>query len=817
MSTINRHPVMSYLIAAAGVALAGLSPWWLTPMTGDTPPMRLMLVVVVGISAWLGGLGPGLFATVMGLVAIIGANDSPGDWDEVRSRLLRFGSLAVLISVLFRGLHASRRQAEIKEQDYRRSEGRYRRLIETAGQGIWVVDQTGRTSYANPRLGEILGLPPAQLIGLSLDEFLVDDDASWSGSEIQPDPFAWHEIRLRRRDGAVRHAIVTSQAVGPDEVPANAPHRQDGAVAGGLLLMVTDVTPLKQAEAALREKESVLRSFYDSSEMAMGVVELSNDDAYFLSANALTDTFFGVATGKLEGKSARKLKAPPEMVTTWIERLRECRATGRPVRFEYRATCSSSPAWVAATLSPMESPGSRRALCSFIVEDITDRKRTEADLVDAKDLAEAASRAKDRFLAVLSHELRTPLTPVLIAVATLLESKPEASLLQTLEMIRRNIELEARLIDDLLDLTRIVRGRLRLELEVVDIHKLIRRAMEICRDETLIAGLHVLTELKAPHHHVTADHARILQVVWNLIRNAAKFTPAGGRLTIRTINLPGNSDHPGEGVAERLAIEFEDSGVGIDPEVLPRIFEPFEQGDDNARGRSGGLGLGLALSRSLAEALGGQLTAASPGRGRGSTFRLELEAVLPPPSAKVPKAKAKASASLPVASNRHDLRVLLVEDNKDTLRYLAIVLRKRGYQVVTADCVTAALLALKEAEAPFDLLLSDIELPDGDGLQLMREIKASEPMAGIAMSGFGAEEDLRQSREAGFFDHLTKPIDLNRLEHAIQSATANPASPDADTDHDRDSAPFSLRTEGNGSGAFKIVWSVEPKPESSDY
>ncbi len=151
------------------------------------------------------------------------------------------------------------------------------------------------------------------------------------------------------------------------------------------------------------------------------------------------------------------------MLKTWIERFRECRKTGRPVRFEYNAQCASSPAWVAATLSPMASLGSGRALCSFIVEDITDRKRTEAELLDAKELAEAASRAKDRFLAVLSHELRTPLTPVLIAVGSLLESKPEAPLLQTLEMIRRNIELEARLIDDLLDLSRIVRGRLRLD------------------------------------------------------------------------------------------------------------------------------------------------------------------------------------------------------------------------------------------------------------------------------------------------------------------------------------------------------------------
>ena len=152
---------------------------------------------------------------------------------------------------------------------------------------------------------------------------------------------------------------------------------------------------------------------------------------------------------------------------------------------------------------------------------------------------------------------------------------------------------------------------------------------------------------------------------------------------------------------------------------------------------------------------------------------------------------------------------------KDTLRYLAMVLRKRGHQVVTADCVTAALVALKEAAVPFDLLVSDIELPDGDGLQLMREIKASDRMPGIAMSGFGAEEDLRQSREAGFFDHLTKPIDLTRLDNAIKSATANAAGRDADSDDD--SQPFSLRTEGESSGAFKIVWSAEPKPGNSDY
>jgi PAS domain S-box-containing protein len=635
-----RRVVLSYGIAAAGVVLAGLSHWWLAPVLGDTPPVRLLLVLTVMASAWLGGLGPGLFATTLGLLAIVAANDAPGDLASLLNRLLRFGSLGLLITFLFKGIHASRHRADLKDADLRRAQG------------------------------------------------------------------------------------------------------------------------------ALREKESVLHSFYESSAMAMGVIEQTEDDTRFISANAVTDKFFGVATGKLEGRSASELRAPPEMMAIWIERFRECRASGRPVHFEYQASCASCPSWVAATLTPMHTAGSNRMLCSFIVEDITDRKRAEEELRDAKELAEAACQAKDRFIAVLSHELRTPLTPVLYGVSSLLESNPAPELRPTLEMIHRNIELEARLIDDLLNLSRLSRGRLRLDLEVIDIHEAIRRAIEICRDATFVAGLDVVTELDATHHYVTADHARVMQIIWNLIHNAAKFTPPNGRLTIRTLNLP-RAEKPFDGHPPLIAVELEDTGIGIDPAVLPRIFEAFEQYHDDLRGRSGGLGLGLAISRSLAEALGGRLMAASRGRGLGSTFRLELATV---PADRVPKAAAPP-ASPNEAMRRSDLRILVVEDNLDTLRYLATVLRQRGHEVVTADRVATARAAFEEAKVPFDLLLSDIELPDGDGLFLMRELGARGPMLGIAVSGFGGEEDRRQSREAGFVDHLTKPVDLNRLEAAIHRAT----------------------------------------------
>jgi CheY-like chemotaxis protein len=406
-------------------------------------------------------------------------------------------------------------------------------------------------------------------------------------------------------------------------------------------------------------------------------------------------------------------------------------------------------------------------LCSFIVEDITDRKRAEEELRDAKELAEAACQAKDRFIAVLSHELRTPLTPVLYGVSSMLESNPSPELRPTLEMIHRNIELEARLIDDLLNLSRLSRGRMRLDLEVIDIHEAILRAIEICRDATFVAGLDVVTELGAPHHHVTADHARVMQIVWNLIHNAAKFTPPNGKLTIRTLNLPDPTE-PADGQPPLIAVELEDTGIGIDPAVLPRIFEAFEQYHDDLRGRSGGLGLGLAISRSLAEGLGGRLIASSRGRGLGATFRLELATV---PAECVPTTPVPPTSPRE-ATRRSDLRILVVEDNTDTLRYLATVLRQRGHHVVTADRVATARAAFDEAKVPFDLLLSDIELPDGDGHYLMRELGARGPMPGIAVSGFGGEEDRRQSREAGFVDHLIKPVDLNRLEAAIHRATS---------------------------------------------
>jgi CheY-like chemotaxis protein len=324
-------------------------------------------------------------------------------------------------------------------------------------------------------------------------------------------------------------------------------------------------------------------------------------------------------------------------------------------------------------------------------------------------------------------------------------------------MVRRNVELEARLIDDLLDVARATCGRMALDLRPVDAHGAIHEALAICGSELDAAGIGLTLELAAAEHHVGADPARLQQVLWNFVKNAVKFTPRGGWLAIRTRNEVGPAADPR---GARLILEVADSGIGIEPEVLPRIFDPFEQGSATLRRRYGGLGLGLAISRSVIDAHGGRLTASSAGKDRGSTFTLEL--MTAPAPAPAPPARPSAPDGGPPAPS---LRILLVEDNRETLWCLSVLLGGSHEVRPAAEMSSALELAATEE---FDLVLSDIELPDGTGLELMHELRKTRATPGIAMSGFGSEEDIRLSRSAGFAEHLTKPIDFRSLESAIR-------------------------------------------------
>ena len=383
-----------------------------------------------------------------------------------------------------------------------------------------------------------------------------------------------------------------------------------------------------------------------------------------------------------------------------------------------------------------------------------DNARLYKSAQKARAESDRANRAKDSFLAMLSHELRTPLTPVLTSVLALEQSEnlPE-EMRASLQMIRRNVQLEARLIDDLLDLTRISKGKVQLNLEEADAHLLLRSALEICEADIEKKKLALRTEFAAENASLEADPARLQQIFWNLIKNAVKFTPEGGRLEIRTQNRDG-----------ALCVEVSDTGMGIDPETLPKIFNAFEQGE---RTQLGGLGLGLAISKALVETHHGKLIAQSDGPDKGATFTaifplVELSA----------DAKGQLAPAVPVAHK--PMRVLLVEDHEDTNRSLTQLLRRRGYHVQAANSVQSALEAA--SQEPFDVLVSDIGLPDGSGIDLMQKLKTDRPIFGIALTGFGMEDDLRKSHEVGFNHHLVKPVDLNRLDALIQQADGQSAA-----------------------------------------
>jgi PAS domain S-box-containing protein len=388
----------------------------------------------------------------------------------------------------------------------------------------------------------------------------------------------------------------------------------------------------------------------------------------------------------------------------------------------------------------------------------------------ARQAAEEANRAKDRFLAMLSHELRTPLTPVLASARMLERARdvPEP-VRSAMKIIRRNIELEARLIDDLLDLTRVANGKLLLALETVDVHELIDAVLEIFRSDIQVKQLRVELDCTAQHRFVRADRARLQQMLWNLIKNAAKFTPEHGRIVLRTRD----AEMPSETGAPQIQIDVQDSGIGIAPEQLGRLFNAFEQGGRHTTQQYGGLGLGLAITKALTDVHGGTVHAASEGLGRGATFTIVL------PSVEAP-GPVMERGTIAAAPQRATLDILLVEDHQDTADVMAQLIAGFGHNVIATGTVASALQAARQRH--FDLVVSDIGLPDGTGLDLitaLRGIETGAHVPAVALTGYGSDDDVRRCLEAGFMSHLTKPVNFTLLEGLIEEIAMAKGSGDA--------------------------------------
>jgi signal transduction histidine kinase/CheY-like chemotaxis protein len=386
----------------------------------------------------------------------------------------------------------------------------------------------------------------------------------------------------------------------------------------------------------------------------------------------------------------------------------------------------------------------------YLVEDKTRDVTLRQELI-------GANAAKDQFLALLSHELRSPLSPVIAMVGELEAELPDSRpVREALEVVRRNVELEARLIDDLLDVTRIAKGKLQLSFETICVHQLLQRAYEICREEIAAKNLEAEFHLRATQTHVEGDPARLQQVFWNLIKNSVKFTPEKGRITIETRNP----------APDKIEVRVIDTGIGIEPEKINKIFNAFEQGQTEITRRFGGLGLGLAISKALIDAHDGKIHVESPGKDQGAIFSLELNTVVTPAGTDGERQDQPVGPERELTVAKHR-RVLLVDDHHDTCIGMKRMLERRGYEITVAHSADQAVEKVRTQE--FDLLISDIGLPDRSGYELMREVRLNKNLPGIALSGFGTEQDVNQARAAGFSEHLTKPINFERLEKTIQN------------------------------------------------
>ncbi len=685
------------------------------------------------------------------------------------------------------------------ERELRESEARAQAIIETALDAVILMTLEGKIAGWNSAAQRIFGWSCKEVLGETLSEFIIPQrlrESHCRGLEHMratgEGPVLGRRIELSavRRDGA---EFPVEFSINP------LPGTEQKMFVG----FIRDISQRKASEAALAERAclatlradvaALLASTADTDASLKGCCRflVNHLDAAFarvwtidpagttllLRASAglythLDGAHATVPVGKYKiGRIARDRRAlltndvahdPNMSDPEWARR-------------EGMKSFAGYPLIANGILVGVLALFSRRALTDAVLGDLApiadaiatnlERRAGEAALLAAKERAEVASRAKDSFLAALSHELRTPLTPVLmIATALREDSRLPADARADLGMIERNIALEARLIDDLLDLTAISKGKLQLREEMCDVHSLIGLAIEIVRDEAQSKPVTLRVDLAARRTSLIGDPSRIQQVFWNLLRNAIKFTPTGGRVSIRT-----RDETDG-----RLRIEVSDTGIGLKPEAVESIFQPFEQAGRENDHHFGGLGLGLAIARAIVDLHGGTIQATSAGLGLGATFIVELPRAVEQATGATPLLSEKATGSHDDARSKaiSSMRLLVVEDHEPTLAVLSRLLTRAGHHVTTASSIAAACAATEAGL--FDVVISDLGLPDGTGVELLIKLRGIQPgLPGVALSGYGMEDDLFRSRQAGFSSHLVKPVDFDQLRRALREVTSS--------------------------------------------
>jgi two-component system CheB/CheR fusion protein len=642
------------------------------------------------------------------------------------------------------------------------AEGGFGAVFDSSEDAISLKNLDGTTVAWNAAAERMLGYSAAEVVGTRFsvpappdrfDELPSAVEAVLRGERVRP-----FETERLHKYGRRIHISVSISAI-----------RDAAGRIAGAAFIGRDITERRRAEEALRISEERFRL---ATEAINGLIYDWDPASGRVQRSKGLFTLLGYWPEEVEGDVGwwRRQVHPDDVDQVDQTILAAVQSEGSSFSAEFRLRHRDGSwvhVWDKGLIVRDRAGKAVRVVGSTL--DVSERRRAQEALETAHRELQEAVETKDRFLATLSHELRTPLTPVLAVISRLTADPRMEPFAGELAMIQRNVELEARLIDDLLDLTRIARGKLELHRQQIDVRRVIEHALATAERDLTAGNLHLDVRLTREEHRVWADAPRLTQVFWNLLSNAVKFTPAGGTVTVESW-LTGSLAGPQE-----LAVAVRDTGIGIEPEVLPRIFEAFEQTDRRITRQFGGLGLGLAVSRAIVDLHGGRLLAESDGKGTGACFtvRLPMAAVqgdLDETGVWFSRQRPSVAAASPEAER--SLHILLVEDHVDTAEAMSDLLRLMGHEVIVANSVAAALTVAGDTQdgtgRRLDLVVSDLGLPDGSGQDVMRELSRRYGLRGIALSGYGMEDDVRRSQEAGFLRHLTKPVDLQMLKAAIR-------------------------------------------------
>jgi len=627
---------------------------------------------------------------------------------------------------------------------------------------IFMLDPSGRVTTWNAGAELIKGYRAEEIIGEHFSKFYPPEARDFPAHELR---VAAAEGRFQdegwrvKKDGSRFWAnVVITALYGADKTLL------------GFAKVTRDLTERRDHDERLRESEERFRLLVEGvSDYAIFMLDVNGAVATWNSGAARIK---GYRAEEIIGQHFRKFYPEDAVESGWPEHeLRVATAEGRFVDEGWRVRKEGSRFWAHVTITAMRDDAGRLRGFAKLTRDLTERRRTEALEAsgaqreamleaerNARMLAQRTVRMKDEFLATLSHELRTPLNAILVWTQ-LLRSRGEAEpveLDRAMEIIERNARAQVRLIDDLLDLSRIMSGRFRLDVRRVSLVEIVRGALDSIEPTAQAKGVRLESVLDPQSVIVSGDPARLQQVFWNLLSNAVEFTPKGGRIQVLL-----------QRVNSHIEFSVSDTGIGIPASFLPHVFERFSQKDSSTHREYGGLGLGLAICKQLVDLHGGSIQAKSMGEGHGATFVVTLPLIIlgkEKDAERVHPTAAEMPEAVPVP-RLDGVRALVVDDEADTLELIQRLMENQGAHVTTVRSGDAALRML-ETHTP-DVLISDIGMPGMDGYQFMRRMRAAEPkgrrMPALALTAFARPDDRKLAILAGYQAHLAKPFDVVEL------------------------------------------------------